>query len=193
MRTRVTAALAVTLIALAGGCAAAPQEGAPSMTGPAWVTVIGDVGAGNRPAFEAFDDAFFKTQHVSFDQAVAFDRDALLALPQTTVTAHIAGWPGPVRARGPRLGDVLAAARVSDDKTVSVFALDGYRAALTPQERAARDWVLAVDVDGAPLGVGGRGPAWLLYATPDGPADTAAESLWVWSVYLIAAGDEPVF
>ncbi|MCW2307022.1 molybdopterin-dependent oxidoreductase [Rhodobium gokarnense] len=154
---------------------------------PATLTVIGKVGTSNRPGFDPFRDAFFKFHGKEFEKAFAFDRAALKALPQRTVTAKAAPWPKPVTASGPPLKDVLDAAGVADDATVTLFALDGYGVTLSPADRAARDWVLAIEMDGTPLAIGGRGPAWLLYDTGDGTASEDAEAKWVWSVFVIAA------
>lgn len=197
MFARLMASFAALVAAGTSGCATLEERGDPAMPaldkGPSWVTVIGDVATPNRPPFNGFDDAFIKAQQTDFERAVVFDPATLRALPQREVRAQVEGWPAPLVARGPLLADVLNSAGVDDDKTVTFFALDGYRAALTGEERAARDWILALSVDGAPLGVGGRGPTWLLHATPDGPADPSVEAQWVWSAYLIAVGDEPMF
>lgn len=151
------------------------------------LTVIGAVSKTNRGAFDTFHDAFFKYHDRTFERAFAFDRNALGALPQATVTARAEGWSAAVRATGPRLKDVLAAAGVAETATVTAFALDGYGVEFTPAERAAHDWILAIDINGTPLGLGGRGPAWVLYDTGAGVATGAEEEAWVWSVFLLSA------
>jgi len=81
--------------------------------GATMVTVIGEVGEANRPAFDAFSDAFLNIRGWDFENAHAFDRASLAALPQATVTAQIEGWPRPVTARAGRPGccTTLAARR----------------------------------------------------------------------------------
>jgi len=162
--------------------ARAADEGGATM-----VTVIGEVGESNRPAFDAFSDAFLNIRGWDFENAHAFDRASLAALPQATVTAQIEGWPGPVTARGPRLSDVMDAAGVAPDAALRIVALDGYEARLTPEQRRAEDWVLAIAADGEPLGIGARGPAWLLHDTGGETLPSDAETAWVWSIFLIAA------
>lgn len=155
--------------------------------GPVVLTILGKVGNPNRPAFDPFKDAFLKGQDRNFEKAHVFDRAVLKTLPQVTVSAHARNWPKPVTASGPRLKDVLAAAGVADDAALTLVALDGYGAAFDVNDRKAEDWVLAIDADGEPLAIGGRGPAWLLYDTGGKPATEEAESRWVWSVYVIEA------
>ena len=176
--------IAVMMVGLlcAGG-----REGRAAGDGVAVLTVVGAVTKTNREAFDAFHDAFFKYHDRTFERAFAFDRNALGALPQIAIAAQAEGWPAAVRATGPRLKDVLAAAGVAETATVTAFALDGYGVEFTPAQRAAHDWVLAIDVNGAPLGLGGRGPAWLLYDTGNGKAMGPAEEAWVWAVFLLSA------
>jgi len=155
--------------------------------GPITLTVIGNVANTNRPAFDAFKDGFFKFHDKTFQKAFEFDRAALKALPQVMLTAKAEPWAAGITASGPRLKDVLAAVGVAEDAQVTLFALDGYGVELGPDDRKAEDWVLAIDVDGKPLPLGGRGPAWLLVDTADKEATADAEARWVWSVFLIAA------
>lgn len=104
------------------------------------------------------------------------------------VTAKIKAtpWLRAVSLEGPRLRDVLAAAGCSGS-TITSVALDGFAVEITAAEIAAYDWVLAIKADGQYLGVGGRGPAWLVYQVPDGNATTEDESQWPWAVFYIQA------
>ncbi|MCC2110804.1 MAG: molybdopterin-dependent oxidoreductase [Hyphomicrobiales bacterium] len=179
-RLAVAIVMALSLIAAPLGTAAAGDDAT-------LLTVIGNVAKPNRPALNPFRDAFFKFGNHEFDRAHAFDRATLAALPQVEIRAKAASWPAAVAARGPLLKDVLESAGVSETATVTVYALDGYGAELSAAERAAKDWVLAIEMDGTPLGLGGRGPAWLLHDTGDGEISADAEAKWVWSAFLIAA------
>ncbi|MGI9479957.1 MAG: hypothetical protein ACR2PI_24870 [Hyphomicrobiaceae bacterium] len=151
------------------------------------LTVTGKIGATNRGAFDAFDDAFFKHHERTFKKAYAFDRAALKALPQHQVQAQVEGWPRAVRAAGPRLSDVLAMAKVAAGAKLSVMALDGYAAVFEPTDVASRDWIVAIEANGKPLGIGGRGPAWLMYDTAGKTIKADAEAKWVWSAFMIIA------
>ena len=174
------ALLAAACLLLAGRPGWAADDGAV-------LTIAGAVGKSNRGAYDAFHDAFFKHHDKNFQKAFAFDRDALKALPQVKITANAEGWPGKVAASGPRLKDVLAAAGIDGKATVTAFALDGYGVDFTAAERDAHDWVVAIEADGKPLGLGGRGPTWIMYDTGNGKASTDEEAKWVWSVFVMTA------
>lgn len=155
--------------------------------GPTVFTVIGAVGETNRPTFDEFDDAFLKFHDRTFDRAFAFDRDMLEGLPQVVVEAHAHDWPRAVSASGPRLADVMDLAGVSADATLTFVALDGFAIQLDASERAANDWVLAINAQDRALGVGGLGPAWLIYDTAGEIATQEQESKWIWSIFVIEA------
>lgn len=151
------------------------------------LTIVGKVGATNRPAYDRFNDAFFKHHEWRFDKAYALDRAALAALPQKEISAHVEDWPRVVTAKGPLLRDVLAAAKVADGARLVVMALDGYAAEFEPKDITAHEWIVALEVNGRPLGLGGRGPAWLMYDTGGKTVPGREEGKWVWSAFAIAA------
>lgn len=151
------------------------------------ITITGNVGITNREAFDPFRDAFFKHHDQSFKKAFGFDRQALLDLPQHDVTARIEGWPKAVSARGPLLRDLLQKADVPAGSRFTIISLDGYGAEFQPQDVTAHDWVVAIDVDGRSLGIGGRGPAWLMYDTKGETLRSELETKWVWSAFMIVA------
>ena len=155
--------------------------------GPVMVTVSGNISASNRPAFDGFADGFFKFHDKTFKSAFAFDRAMLAGLKQMSALARAVKWKASVRFTGPLLRDVLAKAGALD-RTITVFALDGYAVKFTPKELAQHPWVLAIEADGKPLGIGGRGPAWLVHATTKGtPATESQEAKWVWSIFYMEA------
>lgn len=156
-------------------------------SGPTVFTVIGAVEEANRPAFDEFDDAFLKFHDRPFEQAFAVDREMLEALPQVSVNAHAHDWPRAVSASGPRLSDVMELAGVSADATLTFVALDGFAIQLDAAERAANDWVLAINAQDRQLGIGGLGPAWLIYDTDGAVATQDQESKWIWSIFVIEA------
>ncbi|MEM8878402.1 MAG: hypothetical protein AAGD23_11105 [Pseudomonadota bacterium] len=152
---------------------------------PTILTIAGENVSVNRPVFEAFNDAFFAFSDNAFTNGHSLTASDLRALPQVEITAAAEGWTKKITAKGPRLSDVLKKAGVADGATVGLVALDGYAVTLDPVERKTRDWVLAIEADGEPLGIGGRGPAWLMYESGEAPISSDDEALWVWSVYLI--------
>ena len=175
------ALLAALWLALGQGPLAAAERG------PDMVTVTGAVSKTNRPAFSKFADRFFAHHEIAFEKAFAFDRASLAALPQLSIVANAEGWPAPVAASGPRLADVLAAAGVAPTAAVKLFALDGYAVELSAEDLKAQDWVLAISADGGALGIGDRGPAWLLFDTGGVAVAEDVEARWVYSVFTITA------
>jgi hypothetical protein len=156
--------------------------------GGAVLTVTGDIANINRGRFDQFHDGFLNYHGKTFEKAFEFDRAAIAALPQQSITANAEPWSAAVKMSGPKLADVLGAAGATG-KPITVYAMDGYGAAMTIDQIAARDWVLAMSADGKPLGIGGRGPLWLAYDTGDGKATAEEEGAWVWSVFHIEVGE----
>ncbi|MEO1159587.1 MAG: hypothetical protein AAFW74_03895 [Pseudomonadota bacterium] len=153
---------------------------------PAQLTVIGKIENSNRSRFDPFSDAFFKFRENEFSKAFEFTYADLAALPQVTVNARAEEWPAAISATGPALGDVMKAAGVAPDAKLSVVALDGYAIELEAADRQAQNWILAIAVDGKPIGIGGRGPAWLMHDTAGKTVNSDVEGRWVWSVFVIA-------
>jgi hypothetical protein len=172
IRTVFAIAMMLTLHAVAAGSALAAEETV--------VTVTGAVTKPNRPAFDAFADGVFAHDGISFDKAHAFTRDALVRLGMKRTVLSYPNWSKPIAFRGPTLAAVLAAAGAAG-KTVTVQALDGYFVDF-PWEFAQRsDVILAVEADGLPLGLGGRGPAWLVFppgVLPNQEAGTDSGLVW---------------
>jgi hypothetical protein len=163
---------------------------APSVAadGTTLLTITGDIEKTNRGPFEAFSDGFLNHHGKTFERAFEFNGPALDAMPQQEITANAEPWTKALAMRGPLLADVLAAAGATG-KPITVFALDGYGAAMTPEQIAAHRWVLATHADGKALGIGGRGPLWLVHDTGSGKATAEQEGAWVWSVFHIAVGE----
>ena len=177
------AALAAAFSALVGSTAMA-ELARPA--GPVVLTIGGAVKYANRAPFDAFDDAFLNAHEYSFERAAAFDVAMLEKLGTVKTTIKAEPWPRAVTLEGPRLIDVLMAAGWTGSQITTV-ALDGFAVEITAADLAAHDWILALKADGAPLGVGGHGPAWIVYQVPNGKATAADESRWPWAVFYIAA------
>ena len=156
-------------------------------TGPTVLTVTGAVSESNRPPFDPFADSLFAYHELKFEKAYSFDRAALSALPQVELVANATNWQRPVSASGPRLADVLAKAGVAPEAGITLVALDGYAVELTAAERQAKDWVLALSADGAPLSIGGRGPLWLLDDTGGEALTDDGDAKWIYSIFTVKA------
>jgi hypothetical protein len=151
-------------VALAG-LLAAPEVRAAE---PVVVTVTGNIATPNRGAVDPFADPVFAHLEVKFDKGFTFTLGELKALPQRSVTVRYKEWPREVTASGPGLADVLKAAGASGKK-ILVQAVDGYAPEFTDADIARDKLILALEADGKPLPMGGRGPLWLL-----GPPDSFA-------------------
>lgn len=162
-----------------------PATATEAPKGVTLLTVAGSIVEANRSPFDPFVDAFLNFHEKSFEKAVAFDLAMLKALPQVEVTANAEAFPKPVRAQGPLLANVLAAAGVPETATVTMLAFDGYAVDFSAEDRAAKDFVLAHSLDGTPMGLGQRGPLWVLTDTGGKTASEDEEANWIWSVFYI--------
>ena len=78
---------------------------------------------------------------------------------------------------------MLAAAGVSGTK-ITARALDGYELDIPMEDVQGYDVIAATEVDGKPLSVRDRGPAWIVYPTVDHPElrDSLYEARSVWQL-----------
>jgi len=160
-------------------------DGLPQPSGQVVLTIGGKIGKTNRAPSDGFDDAYLNNQELGFDKAAAFDLAMLEALGTQTIKLGFESWPKEYRFEGPWLRDLLAAVG-AEGKTVRAFALDGYAVEIPVKELESRAWMVALKRDGQYLGLGSRGPLWLLYRLPDGQTPTADdEARWVWATYYI--------
>lgn len=154
--------------------------------GPVVLTVHGKITNTNRGALNEFEDAFFKFGNVSFDKAAQFDLAMLEKLGMKTLSVKYDAWPRAYRFEGPLLADVVKAAGATG-KTIKVYALDGYGAEIPLAELQQYPVLLALKADGKYLGLGGRGPTWVVYPRDDQhPAlKSHDDAKWVWSALRI--------
>lgn len=160
--------LAAAVLIAVNCLAIAPAAWAGPGAEPVVLTVTGNVAKPNRGPLDPFEDAVFSHLQVTFDKAFTFTLSDLKGLPQKTVKAQYAEWPREVSATGPELGEVLKAAG-AEGKKILVQAVDGYAPEFTAEDVARGKMILAVEADGKPLPMGGRGPLWLF-----GPKDSFA-------------------
>jgi hypothetical protein len=165
---------------------AAEQDAAPKEM--VLLTVSGLVGESNRGPLDANKDSLLAMQKVDFAKAFAFDRAMLTALPQGTVTATTKELGAPAIFKGPLLREVLG--RVEAAKTKLTFiAINGFSGWLLPEDVDGSDWILALEVNGVPLGLGQQGPLWLINTRAEGqkPGDDG-RGRWVWAVFYMRVG-----
>ncbi|HSV83703.1 MAG TPA: molybdopterin-dependent oxidoreductase [Ramlibacter sp.] len=185
-RRFIAAALgAASLPALAQGNAAS------GLRGPALLTVTGSLVKGNRGPFDPVLDQMMGKQKLSFDKAHAFDYAALAALPATSIRPTLEYDKKPHSLSGLLLADVLKAAGVrSDQVKVAMRAVDGYAPTLTLADAKKYRFIVATQLDGRPMPLGGLGPLWAVYDADRFP-DMAAKpvdqrfALCPWGLYHI--------
>lgn len=174
---RLVAFVALAALMLAGAAKAAE---------PVILTVSGAITNTNRPALDPFMDALAGFQlDDGFEQAFAFTRSDLEAMPQHALALHYPDWPSSLTLAGPRLRDVLATAG-AEGATVRAMAVDGYTVDIPIELAMSEAVILALSADGVPLALGGRGPIWL--AHEPGAIDPQApdsDATMPWALYHI--------
>jgi hypothetical protein len=161
------------------GLAASPtaaQHAPNTARGPVVLTVSGEIGAGNRGAFDPALDQMMGKQKIAFDKAHVFDFAALSQMPPTTIKPTLEYDSKVHTLKGPLLIDVLKACRATVTDTTALFlrAVDGYAAHVTAAEARQRRFVVATHLDGVPMTLGGLGPLWAV-SDADRFADMAAK------------------
>jgi hypothetical protein len=99
---------------------------------------------------------------------VSYTMDQLDAMPQAEITTKTPWYDEAHTFSGPRLTDVLAAAKMSGE-TITATALNDYAADLPVADAAAYNVILATRLDGAPMPLRDKGPIFIIY-----PYDTSA-------------------
>ncbi|HEX8604701.1 MAG TPA: molybdopterin-dependent oxidoreductase [Pseudoduganella sp.] len=146
---------------------------APAMTnntknvrrGPTLLTVTGAIAQANRGKFDPVTDQMMFKQKLSFDKAWVFDYAGLAALPAVTIRPTLEYDSKVHTLAGPLLTDVLkaAGAAVTDSSRITLRAVDGYAAAITGAQARRQRFIVATQMDGAPMALGGLGPLWSVY------------------------------
>lgn len=153
--------------------------------GPVVLTVHGNITSTNRGGVNDFEDAFFKFGDVKFDKAAAFDRAMLEKLGMKKLAVKYDTWPARYTFEGPLLADVLKAAGAKGG-SIRVFAIDGYGAEIPMTDLEKYPVLLALKANGRWLGLGDRGPTWVVYPREDFAAlKQQDDAKWVWSAIRI--------
>ena len=177
--------------ALAATLAPATVSAQTSLKGPALLTVTGLISAGNRGPLNPAIDQLMSKQKVTFDKAFVFDFAALQALPKQQIRPTVE-YDGKLHSiSGPLLTDVLHAAGATK-QALHVFlrAIDGYVVPLSLADAAKYRYIVATELDGKPMPLGGLGPLWAVYDAdryPDMMAKSLAErfTFCPWGLYHI--------
>lgn len=153
------------------------------------LTVGGDIAITNRGPLDPDKDSLLSRYKVVFERGFAFDRPMLARLKQGSVTIQPPEYTAPAAFTGPLLKEVLAAVGAASGKKLTVLAVNGYEGWLAPEDIEASDWILALEMNGQPLGLGQQGPLWLLNTRKDGDKGDDARGHWVWAVMYLRVGE----
>lgn len=185
----------VTAVALFAGIGIGTSlaDEKPGAQGSVILTVAGKVSNWNRGPMVPGRDNLFNQNKIQFEKAMAFDATMLAALPvqELQLSGENKGSSGGEALllgstfSGPSLADVLKASGAEGQK-VRLTSLDGSTVDLSPEELKQHNWMLALSVDGKPVGIGDFGPLWLLHKPLSGSTLTKEDlQQWVWSVFYI--------
>jgi len=159
--------LAATLAATGAPAVAATVSTARAAgnrhNGPVLLTVSGAIGTGNRGPLDPALDQLLKKQGVKFERGHVFDHASLARLPAQTIRPTLEYDGKPHALRGPLLADVLGAAGAERVQRVVLRAIDCYAPAVSAADLEAMRFIVAVEIDGAPLPLGGLGPLWAVH------------------------------
>ena len=176
------------LLILVVFCFALPPMPSIAHDGPAVLTIVGAIEKTNRGPLDPFRDALLARLVDPFEKAYRVTADDLAAMPQQIVTARYQDWPGdPHVFRGPLVGDLLALVKARGTK-VTVMGIDGYSAQYERAVLEKAGFILALQMDGEPLDLGGFGPVWLMVspdAEPAVPDGKPTDSGLVWSAFYL--------
>ena len=181
--------------ALATGALPLASAGTPSTKGPALLTITGAIARSNRGPLDPVRDQMMFKQKLAFSRAFALDFETIAALPAQTIHPTLEYDNKVHGLRGPLLTDVLAlaGAQASNGSTVLLRAVDGYAAAIPMAQLRAWRFIVATQLDGQPMPLGGLGPLWAVYdadRVPEMAARPVRERFGAcpWALYHIEVG-----
>lgn len=195
MKKRQFISTAAASIAAALGASALPAFAATAngkSAGPAVLTIAGAIAHSNRGPVDPAIDQMLHKQNVEFKRAFAFDLAALDKLPAVTISPTLPYDGKQHQLRGPRLAavlDMLGASKAADTQIV-FHSVDGYMPQVSFAQLRKYDYILATQIDGMPLSIGGFGPTFAIYDAdriPELAQKPVAErfALCPWGLYCI--------
>ena len=101
------------------------------------------------------------------------DAEALVSRDALALHQQPPELDAPATFKGPLLREILGHVEAAKVK-ISFTAVNGYTGWLTPEDIDSSDWIVALEVNGQPLGIGQQGPLWLINTrAPDFKPDEA--------------------
>ena len=149
------------------------------------VTIFGDIRTVDRGPSQGTLEPLFFANGIEFDAACVLTFASLDLMDQSIVRVSFPQGGDERRFSGPLLRDVLSVADIQGQQ-LTFTALDGYQRTIDANRIANHDVILAIRVDGEILGLGGYGPAMVVWPRE---TDTALADMddadWVWGVFAI--------
>ncbi|MFM0591605.1 putative pterin-binding protein [Paraburkholderia dilworthii] len=152
--------------------AAKPARHEACNASPVVLTITGSIKRHNRGALDpAFDQLLAKHQ-VKFSEAYGVDFALIASMPAVTIKPTTEYDSHQHALTGPLLTDVLehVGAPGAGSTQILMHAVDGYAVMTTLDKVRAYRFIVATQMDGKPLPLGGVGPLWATY-----DADNIAE------------------
>lgn len=179
---RVATGLLVSLAGLLAACSAEPVAETETRV---LLTLYGNIQESNRGALDPRTEPLFNTFGLEIGEGFAVSAAQLGGLPQHTVRTDYPASGEMREFRGPLLRDVLALGVPAGELAV-VTALDGYQREIALGRIQAHDVILATQMNGESLPMGGFGPAMLVWPRQSDPALAGmSDDDWLWGVIAI--------
>ena len=137
---------------------------------PVMLTISGPGVQGNRGKPQPVTDHMLQTHGYQFESAWACGLDALNSLEQHTLKTTLEYDNAEHSLQGPLLENVLQASGVdiaqamAQGHWLTLQGIDGYRSQLPLAQAVRWRMLLATQLDGTPLSIGGLGPLWASFA-----------------------------
>ena len=178
IRALFASATFLTLSACAPATPSIPNDGAV-------LTIYGEIGVVDRGPIDPLMEPLFTRFGIEFDAACSLNFSSLDAMEQRVIRADFPYGQDEHVFSGPLLRDVLSITEMSGD-TLVVTALDGYQREIEISRIHEFDVILALRMDGQVLGLGGMGPAVLVWPRrTDYRLTGMPDDDWLWGVFAI--------
>jgi hypothetical protein len=163
---------------------------------PVILTISGAIKRHNRGALDpAFDQLLAKHQ-VKFSEAYGLDLSTLASMKAATIKPTLEYDSRQHAFSGPLLTDVLdyVGAPGAGSTRILMHAIDGYAVMTTLDTVRAYRFIVATQMDGKPLPLGGVGPLWAIYDADNIPSLAAKPlkerfELSPWGLYHLQASE----
>jgi hypothetical protein len=178
LRALFASAALLTISACSPAAPPTPNDGAV-------LTIYGEIGVVDRGAIDPLMEPLFTRYGIEFDAACSLNFSSLDAMDQRVIRADFPYGQEEHIFSGPLLRDALSISEMTGD-TLVITALDGYQREIELSRIQEFDVILAIRMDGEVLGLGGMGPAVLVWPRQtDYRLTGMSDEDWLWGVFAI--------